>query len=91
MIKNDEYKKIINFIKFNAIKNVKNDYNENDHCGVLIIDKEKNTSTIQSLTNYTDCVKCLSNDNLSFKIGDVLTQIMIIISIKNNLKKNLFN
>jgi hypothetical protein len=31
-------------------------------------------------------VKCLSDSKTSFKIGDILTQIMIIISIKNNLK-----
>jgi hypothetical protein len=84
--KKNKNRKIINFIKFNAVKN-NNSYEENDHCGVMIIDKEKKISTIQSITNYTNCVKCLSTGEVFFKTGDILTQIMIIISLKNNLKK----
>lgn len=80
-------KKTINFIKFNSIKDERGDYLESDHCAVLIIDFEKEASTIQSLNNYDDCVRCLSKDNIFFKTGDILTQIMIIMSIKNNLKK----
>jgi hypothetical protein len=85
-MKENPNKKTISFIKFNSIKDERGDYKENDHCGVLIIDYLKKTSTIQSLTNYTNCVKCLTNNEIFFKIGDILTQLMIIMSIKNNLK-----
>lgn len=80
-------RKIISFIKFNAIKDERCDYKEIDHCGVLIIDYKKKSSIIQSINNYTDCVKCLNTENIFFKTGDILTQIMIIMSKKNNLKK----
>jgi hypothetical protein len=80
------YRKTISFIKFNSIKDERGDYKEDDHCAVLIIDFIKKKSIIQSLNNYTDCVRCLSNGEILFKSGDILTQIMIIISIKNNLK-----
>lgn len=79
-------KKTISFIKFNSIKDERGDYKEDDHCAVLIIDFKKNISVIQSLNNYTDCIKCLTNDNITFKTGDILTQIMIVMSIKNKLK-----
>lgn len=82
----DENIKTINFIKFDSILNERGDYKEDDHCGVLIIDKKEKISTIQSVTNYTDCVKCLQGEK-PFKIGDILTQIMIIISHKKNINK----
>ena len=85
MTKNSN-KKTISFIKFNSIKDERGDYKEDDHCAVLIIDFVKKKSIIQSLNNYTDCVRCLSNNEILFKSGDILTQIMIIMSIKNNLK-----
>ena len=56
--------KIINFIKLNAIKDERCDYGENDSCGILIIDYIKKSSVIQSLNNYTDCVKCLEKDKI---------------------------
>lgn len=80
-------RKIINFIKFGSKKNKYDEYKENDHCGIMIIDMEKKTSTIQSVNNYTNCIKCLSTGKNIFKIGDILMQIMIIISLKNNLHK----
>ena len=86
-INEDKNRKIINFIKFGAKKNSFNEFNENEHCGILIIDLKKKISTIQSINNYTNCVKCLSTGKNIFKIGDILTQIMIIISIKNKLNK----
>jgi len=47
----------------------------------------KKKSTIQSLNDHTDCVKCLTNtQDISFKTGDILTQIIIILSYKNKLK-----
>lgn len=79
-------KKTISFIKFNSIKDENGDYKEDDHCAVLIVDFVKKKSTIQSLNNYTDCVRCLTDDKIFFRTGDILTQIMIIISIKNKLK-----
>lgn len=83
---NDHNNKTISFIKFNAIKDERGDYKENNHCAVLIIDFVKKKSIIQSLNNYTDCVRCLTNENFFFRTGDILTQIMIIMSIKNKLK-----
>jgi hypothetical protein len=80
-----EERKIINLIKIKATKNNNDEYDENDHCGVLIIDNNMKISAIQSVSNYTDCIKCL--DNKEFKIGDILTQIMIILSYKNKMKQ----
>ena len=79
-------KKTISFIKFNSIKDERGDYKEDDHCAVLIVDFVNKKSIIQSLNNYTDCLRCLTNDKILFKTGDILTQIMIIMSIKNKLK-----
>lgn len=69
-----------------ALESIINNTFLGDHCAVLIIDFVKKKSIIQSLNNYTDCVRCLSNNEILFKSGDILTQIMIIMSIKNNLK-----
>lgn len=91
MVHVDEYddlgsdeRKIINLIKIKAKKN-NDEYNENDHCGILIIDNDMKISAIQSVSNYTDCIKYL--DDKEFKIGDILTQIMIILSYKNKMKQ----
>jgi len=90
-IEKNKNRKLINFIKFGAKKNTLGDYDENDHCGIMIIDTVNNTSTIQSVTNYTDCVKCATSQTSEhykeYKIGDILTQIMIIISMKRNIKE----
>lgn len=82
----DKNLKIINFIKFNAKLDERGDYKEDDHCGVLIIDKKEQISTIQTINNYTECVKCIEN-NKQIKVGDILAQIMIIISMRNNIRK----
>jgi len=82
----DDNKKIINFIKLGAILNKDDEYKEDDHCGVLILDKINENSTIQSINNYTECLKCLEGVK-PFKVGDILTQIMIIMSMRNNMKK----
>lgn len=86
-LKKNKNRKIINFIKLNAIKNKNKEYEEYDNCAIMIIDKEKRISTIQTINNYTDCVKCISTKKNVFKIGDILIQIIIIISLKNNLKE----
>lgn len=76
----DNKRKNIDFIKFNAIQNANGDFNKNDYCGVLIIDEKNKISTINSVNNYTDCIK-IERFNKDFKVGDVLTKIMIVISI----------
>ena len=82
----DKNVKYINFIKLGAEPNKDGDYKEDEHCGILILDKINESSTIQSINNYTDCVKCVEGAK-SFKVGDILTQIMIIMSMRNNIKK----
>lgn len=85
----DGYSKTINFVKIHSIYNKNNDdYNEDDICGVIIISKDendKNVANIQSITNYTDCIKCLNN--ITFKIGEILTQITIGICVYKNIDK----
>ena len=57
-------------------------------CGVIIISKDENNkdvANIQSITNYTDCIKCLNN--MTFKIGEILTQIMIGVCVYKNIYK----
>jgi hypothetical protein len=78
-------RKLINFIKLKAKQDERGDYREDDHCGVLIIDEDNKIATIQSVNNYKSCLKCIENEN-PYKIGDILTQIMIKISKKNNIK-----
>lgn len=81
----DGYSKIINFVKINSIYNENNDdFNNNDFCGIIIIDKENN-AVIQSINNYTDCIKCF--ENKSFKVGEILLRIMICICVHKDVKK----
>lgn len=82
----DENIKIINFIKLNAELDKNNEYNENEHCAVIIIDKKRKKANIQSINNYNDCVKCIENNN-DYKIGDILMKIIIMICKENNLKE----
>lgn len=85
----DGYSKTINFVKIHAIYNKNNDdFNEDDICGVIIISKDEDdndVANIQSINNYTDCIKCLNNN--TFKIGEILTQIMIGICVYKNIDK----
>ena len=96
-LRNDKYKariyeydddnlKIINFIKIHSIINDNNEFDENNHCGILIIDNDRKEATIQSINNYTDCIKCI-NSHEKFKIGEVLIQIMIGICVNRDIKK----
>jgi hypothetical protein len=55
-----------------------------DFCGIIILDEENN-ATIQSINNYTDCIKCF--DNKSFKVGEILIRIMISICVHKDVKK----
>jgi hypothetical protein len=82
----DENKKYINFIKLNAIKDDKGDYQNIDHCAVLIIDFKRKNASIQSLNNYNDCIKC-KKGNEEFKIGDVLMRIILAICNKEKIQK----
>ena len=82
----DKNVKIINFIKFNAELDERGEYKEDDHCGILIFDKQQETATIQSINNYTECIKCIESAK-PFKVGDVLMQIMMIVSLRKNIKK----
>lgn len=77
--------KTISFVKINSIFNIKNDdYNENDICGVILID-ENNNADINSIVNYQDCIKC--SDNKKFRIGEILFRIMICICVHKQIKK----
>ena len=60
------------------------DFNEDDICGVILIDKNNNAD-INSIVNYQDCIKCF--DNKPFKIGEVLIQIMIGVCVYKNVNK----
>ena len=82
---NDGYSNSISFVKINSIFNNDNDdFNENDICGVILIDKNNNAD-INSIVNYQDCIKCFANK--TFKIGEVLIQIMIGICVYKNVNK----
>ena len=65
----DKNKKYINFIKINAIKDIRGDYETKDHCAILIIDMKRKSASIQSLNNYKDCLKC-KDGNEDYKISD---------------------
>ena len=84
----DEYDdkniKLINFIKLNAELDVRGDYKEDDHCGILIIDKIQKKASIQSVNNYKECLKCIKGDD--YKIGDILMRIMLMVCKENNIK-----
>ena len=82
----DGYLKTINFVKINSIfDKKKDDFNEDDFCGILIIDKENSCATIQSINSYNDCIKCF--ENKSFKVGEILFRIMICICVYKKIKK----
>ncbi len=82
----DTYTKTINFIKINSIFNKKNDdFNQDDYCGIIIIDDKNKEASIQSINSYDDCIKCF--ENKSFKIGEILFRIMICICVFRKIKK----
>ena len=82
---NDGYFNTINFVKLHSIFNTNiDDFNENDICSVIIIDCENNAS-IQSVSSYTDCIRCF--EDKTFKIGEILIQIMVGICVYKNVNK----
>jgi hypothetical protein len=71
--------------KFIDLITIKDKYKENIHCGSIAIDIINNTATITSLGSNEKCLK--SKNNVEFKYGDILFQIMIYICKKENINK----
>jgi len=47
-----KYKKKFNFVKINSIFNKKKeDFNQDDFCGIIIIDEKNKEATIQSIVS----------------------------------------
>ena len=93
VIQKDEYEDmggdnrlIINVVKIKAKPDSNGDFDKNDNCAILIINKNDRTGAIQSLANYTDCLKCIDQTQ-PFKVGDVLIRIIIILAYRNGLTK----
>ena len=93
VIQKDEYEDmggdnrlIIDLVKIKAKPDSNGDFDKNDNCAILIIDKNDRTGAIQSLANYTDCLKCIDIKH-EFKVGDVLIRIIMILAHRNRLKK----
>jgi hypothetical protein len=80
----NDKRKYVDFIKINAEQDNNEDFKKEDNCGILILDEKNKQSSIQSVNNYGDCLYHKGNDE--FKVGDILTKIMIDISIKRNMK-----
>ena len=68
---------LFNLITLDAEKNLQDDFAESDNCGYMIINKEQNEGTVQSLSNYQNCLKCIEK-TIKFNFGDIIMQIMII-------------
>ena len=86
----DEYTtstdKIFALIKMDAIYNdKKEDFEEDDYCGYMIIDETNKQATVQSLSNYKKCIECIEK-NVNYKIGDILMQIMLIVAKKKDIE-----
>lgn len=84
--KDDKKFKTINFIKIES-ELIDGEFSNGVHCAILIIDTKNKESNIQSLNNYKDCIKCYYENNKMYKIGDILVQVMIYMSIKKGMKK----
>lgn len=63
------------------------DFSNGDQCGVLIIDTKNKESNIQSINNYKDCIACYYGENKKYKIGNILIQVMISMSINKGMEK----
>ena len=83
----DKNYKTINFIKIHSELNENDEFNNADQCAILILDTKIMESNIQSVNNYNDCIGCYYEKNKMYKIGDILIQSMISISIKKGMKK----
>lgn len=64
---------------------IKDKYKNNIHCGSIAIDTKAKKATITSLGSSPKCL--ISTGNIEFKYGDILFQIMINISKKENVKQ----
>jgi len=77
----DEY----NEFKFIDLITIKDKYKKNIHCGSIAWDMVNNIATITNLGSDSKCIK--SKDNIEFKYGDILFEIMLYICQKENIKK----
>lgn len=55
-------------------------------CGLILLDYETKEARIQTVSNYQECVYC-SNSDITYKVGDIMMQIMIDICNKQKMKK----
>jgi hypothetical protein len=78
--------KTINFIKIKSILEKNGEFNNGDHCAILIIDTKNKIANIQSVNNYKDSIKCYYEKDKTYKIGDILIQVMIYISLNKHMK-----
>ena len=52
------------------------DNQDNDSCGLLIIDNKNNTAIIQDIYNTFRCISCQNKENI-YKQGDIIMKIML--------------
>jgi len=84
---NEKNYKTMNFLKIESVLQENGVFSNGDHCAILILDTKINESNIQSVNNYKDCIKCYDDKNNMYKIGDILVQVMIYMSINKGMKK----
>lgn len=75
--------------KFIDFITIKNKYKGLVDCGSISVDIKNKTATITSLGNDSKCLK--SKNNIEFKYGDIMYQIMLHICKKEKIKKNRTN
>ena len=56
-------------------------------CGLILIDNKTHYANIQSVADYSDCIKC-DNPNIKYKVGAIMMQIMMQIMIEKCKKLN---
>ena len=71
--------------KFIDFITIKDKYKGVVDCGSISIDVKNKTATITSLGNDSKCLK--SKNNIKFKYGDIMYQIMLYICKKEKIKK----
>ena len=55
-------------------------------CGLILIDNKTHHANIQSVSDYSECIKC-DNPNIKYKVGAIMMQIIIEECKKLNVKK----
>ena len=55
-------------------------------CGLILIDNKIYHANIQSVSDYSECIKC-ENPNIKYKVGAIMMQIIIDECKKLNIKK----